>query len=245
MNPDWWFLLGAAFAAGLARGFSGFGAALIFIPLVSAVIGPRLAAPLLLVIDAVTSLGLLPRAWAMANRREVAVMTLGCALGTPLGAWVLTHADPLAIRWAIVGVVVLALGLLMSGWRYRGQPRAGLTVAVGAVSGVFSGIAQVGGPPVVAYWLGGNIPVATVRANIMLYFAAATVVTTISFAVGGLFVRELLFYALLTGPLYGVGLFLGSRLFGLASERSFRRACYALIVVAAVLGLPVLDGVLR
>ena len=116
---------------------------------------------------------------------------------------------------------------------------------MGAVSGVFSGIAQVGGPPVVAYWLGGNIPVATVRANIMLYFAAATVVTTISFAVGGLFVRELLFYALLTGPLYGVGLFLGSRLFGLASERSFRRACYALIVVAAVLGLPVLDGVLR
>ena len=79
----------------------------------------------------------------------------------------------------------------------------------------------------------------------MLYFAAATVVTTISFAVGGLFVRELLFYALLTGPLYGVGLFLGSRLFGLASERSFRRACYALIVAAAVLGLPVLDGVLR
>jgi uncharacterized membrane protein YfcA len=240
-----WFLLGGAFVAGLARGFSGFGAALIFMPLASAAIGARMAAPLLLAIDAVTSLGLLPRAWAMANRREVAVMTVGCAMGTPIGTWVLTHADPLAIRWTILGVVVMALALLMSGWRYRGQPRAPLTLGVGVASGLCSGVAQVGGPPVVAYWLGGNIPVATVRANIMLYFAAAAVVTGISFAVAGLFVRELLYYAMLSAPLYGVGVFIGSRLFGLASERSFRRVCYGLIVAAALLGLPLLDGVLR
>ncbi|RVT96660.1 sulfite exporter TauE/SafE family protein [Rhodovarius crocodyli] len=240
-----WFLLGGALVAGLARGFSGFGAALIFMPLASAAIGARMAAPLLLAVDGITSLGLLPRAWAMANRREVAVMTMGCAMGTPIGTYVLTHADPLFIRWAIVGVVIMALALLMSGWRYRGQPRAALTLGVGAASGLFSGVAQVGGPPVVAYWLGGSIPVATVRANIMLYFAAAAVVTGISFAVAGLFVRDLLYYAILTAPLYAVGVFIGSRLFGLASERTFRRVCYGLIVAAALLGLPLLDGVLR
>ena len=40
-----------ALIAGLARGFSGFGAALIFVPMASAVIGPKVAALLLLVVD--------------------------------------------------------------------------------------------------------------------------------------------------------------------------------------------------
>ncbi|CAM5283714.1 hypothetical protein ATER59S_00435 [Aquamicrobium terrae] len=52
------FLLGSAFIAGLARGFSGFGAALIFMPLAGSIIGPRLAAPVLLIIDAITAIGL-------------------------------------------------------------------------------------------------------------------------------------------------------------------------------------------
>ena len=46
-------LAAAAFIAGLARGFSGFGAALIFMPLASVVVTPQVAAPLLLVVDAV------------------------------------------------------------------------------------------------------------------------------------------------------------------------------------------------
>ena len=39
--------------AGLARGFSGFGAALIFMPAGSALVGPAVAAPVLLVASAI------------------------------------------------------------------------------------------------------------------------------------------------------------------------------------------------
>ena len=52
------FLIAAALAAGLARGFSGFGAALIFVPLASAVVGPQVAVPLLLVVDGVMERGM-------------------------------------------------------------------------------------------------------------------------------------------------------------------------------------------
>ena len=44
-------LAAAALVAGLARGFSGFGAALVFVPLASALIGPKLASPILVLID--------------------------------------------------------------------------------------------------------------------------------------------------------------------------------------------------
>jgi biotin transporter BioY len=45
--------------------------------------------------------------------------------------------------------------------------------------------------------------------------------------------------------LYALGLFIGAWLFGVADESIFRRICYALIVIAVVISLPVLDGVIR
>jgi uncharacterized membrane protein YfcA len=41
------------------------------------------------------------------------------------------------------------------------------------------------------------------------------------------------------GPAYGLGLYVGSRLFGRASEMVFRRLCYALIAVSVLSSLPV------
>ena len=45
--------LAIAALAGLVRGFSGFGSALIYMPLISAIYGPRVAAPTLLLIDTI------------------------------------------------------------------------------------------------------------------------------------------------------------------------------------------------
>ena len=239
------FLLGSAFIAGLARGFSGFGAALIFMPLAGSVIGPRLAAPVLLIIDAITAIGLIPNAWRRSDRRGVGIMAIGAAIGVPLGTSALALIDPLVIRWIIALVVAMLLALLVSGWRYHGRPSMPLTVAVGAISGLFTGTAQVGGPPVVAYWLGGSVPSSIVRANIVLYFAISTVLTVASYVIGGLFTQSVLALSLATGPLYGLGLYLGSRFFGRAGEATFRYVCYGLIAAATILSLPSLDGILR
>lgn len=122
------FLLASAFIAGLARGFSGFGAALIFMPLASAVIGPQSAAPLLLIIDAVTAIGLIPDAWRRSDRKGVGIVAIGALIGIPLGTLVLTLVDPLVVRWIIVLVVMALLTLLVSGWRYHGRPAVPVTI---------------------------------------------------------------------------------------------------------------------
>jgi uncharacterized protein len=101
--------------------------------------------------------------------------------------------------------------------------------------------AQIGGPPIVAYWLSRPIPAETVRANIVLYFAITTVIVGTVHLAGGLLTRPVIGLALITGPIYGVGLYAGVRLFGLASEIAFRRVCFALIAAAITLSVPVLD----
>jgi len=203
--PETWpVLIIAAVAAGLARGFSGFGAALIFVPLASAVVPPQVAVPMLLVVDGVMTVGLIPAAARAADRRDVLTMALGALIGVPAGTVLLTSLDPLTIRWSIVVIVVVLLAVLTSGWRYHGRPRAPLTVMVGMVAGLFSGVAQIGGPPVVAYWLGGAIPAKVVRANIILYFAISTVLSAIGYIWGGLITLQVLGLALGAAPLYGL-----------------------------------------
>jgi hypothetical protein len=84
-----------------------------------------------------------------------------------------------------------------------------------------------------------------VRANIILYFSISTVIAMVSYFAGGVLTLAVLHLALVVGPVYGLGLFIGSRLFGVADESVFRRICYTLIAAAVVFSLPALDGVIR
>ena len=110
-----------AFLSGTARGFSGFGSALIFMPLASSIAAPRLVAALLLIIDFVAAAPLLPNAWRHADRRATAVIVLGALVGVPLGTYFLSRLDPVTTRWIISVFVLALLVLLLSGWRYRGR----------------------------------------------------------------------------------------------------------------------------
>jgi uncharacterized membrane protein YfcA len=237
-------LMAVALVASIARGFSGFGAALIFMPLASAVTQPRTAAALLLIIDLVAAAPFAPNAWKKADRRAVGLMVLGALLTVPLGTYALTRLDPVITRWIISTFVAALLALLISGWRYHGKAHPAATIGVGGASGFCSGLAQTGGPPVVAYWLGQPIAGAVARANIILYFALSDVVSFTSYVAAGILTSDILRLALFVGPVYGLGLFIGARLFGVASETLFRRICYSLIALAVLVSLPALDPLL-
>jgi hypothetical protein len=229
----------AAFVAGLARGFSGFGGALIFVPLASALASPQIAAPVLLIIDGVLAAPLIPAAWRRADLKEVGVMALGAAAGIPAGVAALAHLPALTLRWIIAALVFATVLLLLSGWRYQGRPVKRVTASVGVLSGLFSGIAQIGGPPVVTYWLGSKASARTIRANIIVYFAASALFSLAFYGGSRLLTTDVWALALIAGPGYGAGLLIGSRMFGLASPEIFCRTCIALITLALVLSLPV------
>jgi uncharacterized membrane protein YfcA len=238
-------ICGIALLSGTARGFSGFGSALIFMPLASSLAAPRLVAALLLVIDFVAAAPLIPNAWQHADRKATAVMVAGALVGVPIGTYCLSRLDPVTTRWIISGFVFALLMLLLSGWRYRGKDYAGLSIGIGGLSGFCSGLAQTGGPPIVGYWLGRPVASTVARANILLFFGASDFFSVVSYAFTGLITSDALRFSCLVGPVYAVGVWLGSKLFGRANEALFRGICYVLIAAAVIIGLPALDGVLR
>jgi uncharacterized protein len=234
-----------ALVCGTARGFSGFGSALIFMPLASSIAAPRLVAALLLIIDFVAAAPLVPNAWKHADRKATAVIVSGALIGVPIGTWFLSRLEPVTTRWIISGFVTALLLLLLSGWRYRGKDHAALSIAIGGLSGFCSGLAQTGGPPIVGYWLGRPIASVVARANIMLFFGASDFFSVVSYSLTGLITLDALKFSLVVGPVYAIGVLFGATLFGKASEALFRAICYALIALAVITGLPALDGVLR
>jgi uncharacterized membrane protein YfcA len=234
-----------AFVSGTARGFSGFGSALIFMPLASSMANPRLVAALLLVIDFVAAAPLLPNAWEKADRKATAIMVVGALIGVPIGTYFLSRLDPVTTRWIISSFVFALLLLLLSGWRYRGKEHAAISIGIGGLSGFCSGLAQTGGPPIVAYWLGRPIASVMARANIVLFFGASDLFSAVSYATAGLITMDSILFSFVVGPVYGIGVWFGASLFGKASETVFRTICYVLIAAAVIFGLPALDSILR
>ena len=234
-----------AFVAGTARGFSGFGSALIFMPLASSMAEPRLIAALLLIIDFIAAAPLLPNAWQKADRKATAIMAFGALLGVPIGTYFLSRLEPVTTRWIISSFVLALLLLLLSGWRYRGKEHAAISIGIGGLSGFCSGLAQTGGPPIVGYWLGRPIAPIIARANIMLFFGASDLFSAVSYAAAGLITMDSILFSFVVGPVYGIAVWFGASLFGKASESIFRAICYALIAAAVIFGLPALDGLLR
>jgi uncharacterized membrane protein YfcA len=202
----------------------------------------REAAPLMLLLEMVAVASLVRGAWHVAPRAEVVPLSLGLILGTPLGILVLANADALALRWGVAFVILGCLALLMSGWRLRGAHGPAVPVAFGAVGGVLAGIATISGPPAMAYLLGRDLPKQQVRAIFNLYLSVGDLAALLGCVLAGLVGPQVIGPLLVTGPLYAFGIWAGSHMFGLASEVTFRRACYGLIAAAALLSLPIWDG---
>jgi len=184
-----WRLLGAAVAtivAGLMRGYSGFGTAVILAPVYSLLWGPRAGVPVMLLMELVVSAQLVPGALRDADRRVVLPLGGAAAIATPFGAWILFAADGEALRRFIGGFVLVFGLLLMSGWRYHGSRPLGLNVAVGTAAGLLKGSTGMSGPPVILYLLAGLEDAKRHRANLIMFFAAIAVISVIPPLLGGL-----------------------------------------------------------
>ena len=241
-DPRFAAAVGIAALSGLVRGFSGFGSALIYMPLISAVYSPRLAAPTLLLIDTICSLPFALQAMPQCNWREVTPVSIAGALVLPLGVAALLYVDPLWLRWFISVLVLAALAALAAGWRYHGKPTLTASLGVGALAGFGAGAVQIGAPPLLVYWLGGQNSAVTVRANIMVYFIMQGVLSVAVYLYGGLFTAKSIVLSVLLGVPFAVLLTLGARWFHGTSDQRYRRIAYLVIAAAGLISLPVFDA---
>ncbi|MFA9419034.1 MAG: sulfite exporter TauE/SafE family protein [Gammaproteobacteria bacterium] len=233
-----WALL-ATVLAGLARGFSGFGAGMLFTPIVSLAYEPKFAIALLFLIDFIVAIPLLPGAIREYHIREVLPICLGATVTVPIGIYFLSSGDPIVLRYLISIIILIFVALLASGWRYRKSVSSLGLFGLGNLSGFLGGISTLYGPPILLFWMSRNTQSKTIRANIIIFFAYISIVAGTGLWVSNLLTREAIVLAITLLPVYALVVWIGAQFFQFSSERFFRNLVYSLIGLVAITSLPV------
>jgi uncharacterized protein len=222
-----------ALVAGVVRGITGFGGAMVMSPPLALLLGPRLAVPVVLLLESVVAAPMLLQTRQHVNWRMIgAILAAACAC-VPLGVLVLAVTDPRVIRYAIAVTVIVFALLLLYGWRYSGRQRLGTSLGLGAVSGSMLGATSIGGPPVILYLLSGPDPIETTRANLTLYVTVTSLVGIVMLWYHGIFDARAGWTSLWLGPAYYLGLVGGVRLFPRFSDTRFRQLTLILLIVVS------------
>ena len=198
----------ALLAGGLIRGYSGFGASMVWVSCLCLVLPPAAVVPSTLLLEVASSVTLAPRVWPDAHRPSLRWLLAGALVGLPAGIWLLAELPVRATRLAVgltVGISALALAFTH---RARFLPGRAASAGVGTAFGVLNGACGVGGPPVVLMFLASPLPMAVNRASLVVFFLAADLLTVGTAGAGGLLTGAVLAQTALFLPvaLSGVGI---------------------------------------
>jgi len=234
-------LLSVCFVAGMVRGFSGFGSVMIMAPVFSALYGPTIAVPVVVLTDLIISLPLVRSVYKDALAATVRQMLLAAICGS-LAGFVLLRMLPGDTLATLVAITVLVfVGLMALPSRLKTAPIAATArqnYLAGSLSGMFGSISGMSGPPAVLLMLRTSAPSFTVRATLIVYFMLIDSVLVAMYTVqqGRVEMAWLALCAISLIPMM-FGAWLGSRLFHLASEQVFRKLTLALIACSALVAL--------
>ncbi len=203
---------GALTFGSVVRGTLGFGDALVAIPLLTLVVSPQTAVPVIAVLSAALGLGI-----GLTNREQVdwsgaGVLLLGAGAGLPLGIWALSAWSADRLETVLGGALLLVSvqGLL----RPRTQNWATLRTGplFGFAGGVLGGMLGMAGPAFVLWTVGTGWPPDRIRATLQGVFLPLAVMAMVGHAIAGLWSHQVWVLAALGIPAAALGTVVGNRL---------------------------------
>ena len=227
----------AVFVAGIIRGYSGFGFAMVAVTSISLVLPPVLVVPVVLILEVLASIRLVPQVWRDIDWYSLRWLFVGSVFATPFGVYLLANIPATPMRTAISVLVLIAAVLLLRGWAWKRMPGRPLILTTGVACGMLNGAAAIGGPPVILFYLSSPAGVTVSRASIIAYFMGIDIMSLTMASIQGLVTyRTLATAAICMVPLL-LGIALGSRIFVRADKESFRGHVLVLLVVLSIAGL--------
>lgn len=222
------------FFAIFVQAASGFGLALVSMPLLVELMNVQTATPLVSLIGITAEIFLLRRYWQALSFTAVKQLSLTSILGIPLGVYVLREVDGRIVT-AILGIIVTgyALYALLTP-RLPQLKRAGWAYGFGLLGGILSGAYSTSGPPVIIYGTCRRWEPAAFKGNLQAYFLINSLFTLTAHFVSGnvtAVVWQHFWWAL---PGIGLGLVLGKWVDGRLQPEQFRKGVLVLLIFLGI-----------
>ena len=230
-----------ALVAAALQSMTGFGFAVVAVPLLALVWRPAEAVAISMALSTLCVAFLWPRVRRAERVPIVRSLFLTALFGLPIGLWALSNVDVSWLRLAIGGVT-LATASVMGLSAFRTTPAVGgqtpgksITLLTGFIAGILTGALSMPGPPAVMLLSASRIPKVAYRATLTAFamliypvgLAAMVAERLVSPAIG--------LQVLIQAPVVACGFWLGDRLHGAASERAFSLLSLALLGMSGVL----------
>ena len=223
----------AAFGSAFVRGLTGFGMAILIVPVLALALSPVDAVLLTNFLSVFIGMSEIRRLLRSAEKSAWIIIAL-VAVTTPVGLYLLSITSPAIARVVIAFIALSAFVAIL-------LPRSGAldhhpatTGGVGILSGLMTGYAGMPGPPVVPYYVGRDIPRETAKASMLLIFTCASTTGLVSGVAIGVLDWSLLLFAVLLFPAVLAGNWLGNRASGRIEDRTWR-ICVGLVLGGAAL----------
>lgn len=220
----------------VVQGISGFGFALVTMPLLSALLGVEQALAIETILGIVSNATTAYTARADILRTTAVRLLCATVVGMPFGWFILEHVDAKPLK-LMVGVVVGALALLLA-FRVR---VAATGLGVDLVSGFFSGVLATStgtnGPPLVIGLSGRRLPAAQQRATLSTVFTVGNTFVLGLLLSSGRVTRPVLQGAAVALPGMMLAWWLGDRLFARLDQDRYERLVIVLLLASATVAI--------
>ena len=233
------FVAGIVAAAGVMRGITGFGGAMLMTPPLGILLGPVPAVTISLFLEAVAALIMVPAVYRDLPVKLFALLIVPACLAIPVGTQVLMDIDAVLARRLIGAMVVVSSLAMLSGLRYTREAPNSLFVGMGALAGVLLGATGIGAPPVVLFLLSGPIPVRATRAILTVFISTTSLIGFIALFSGGAITGLLLAWSALLAVCYLGAIWIGMNMFAHLTDRGVRTIALVLMLLVGTAALVV------
>ncbi len=222
------------FCASFVQTLSGFGFALVVMPLVTLALGVRTAAPLVALAGLTLYAVNLLRHRAAFNLKEVIPIGISAAAGVPVGVWVLANADEYLVR-QLLGLILVAYAVYAlarpKAPRLRSRRWA---YPAGFAAGCLGGAYNTPGPPAIVYGSLRRWPKDEFRAVLQALFLLTGLLVVASHVVAGHVTADVVHLYLYAAPALGLGILAGSRADRWVDGSRFRTLVNGMVLVLGV-----------
>ena len=230
MDPQF-VLIPVMAAAGLVQAVSGFGSALVAMPILAQLFGTRTAAPMFAVAAIAGEAVMILKYRHALTFERVWRLILASVIAIPIGIFGSPHVDERAMLF-VLGVFVFLFALYaLFGPRMPRLLHPAWAYPFGFISGLFSGAFNTGGPPFVIYGTTQGWTPTTFKANLQGVFVIGSVTLIISHALKGNFTETVIGLTVLAVPSFLTGIFIGSSLDGYVDAAKFRRGVLFMLLL--------------
>lgn len=228
------FVIAVLFAASFTQGMTGFGFALVSIPLLTLVIELPEAVALGALGGLVVNIFLIIKLKSFVKFLDLKNLIIGSVVGIPLGSIVLYSVSPDILK-KILGAVIIVFVILTTAKVIK-QKKINLKwgYVFGFFSGLLGGALNTNGPPILIYFYLNGYDKFKQKASITGFFLIASVFIVSSHALTGITSMATLKNFGFAFPFILTGIFLGSRAFGKISTIIYNRIILGFLFVVSI-----------